>query len=117
MGWSFEWNLSLNRAGSKDLVPAADIVLVSVHYLLMACCLQWHWPKLWRNCCIIWLAGSPPSKLSQCHCTIATADRFGLGFAAVNKKSLPHKAISLQHVVGAWLVLIITAVWYFIDFT
>ena len=77
-GLGFEWNLSLNRAGSKDLVPAADIVLVSITGMLLMALAVWRkWPQA--------------AKLNAMQLPLLY---LACGFAAFN---LSHHSCHLQH--------------------
>ncbi|TXI91213.1 MAG: DUF2339 domain-containing protein [Burkholderiaceae bacterium] len=126
MGWSFEWNLSLKRDGSANLVPAVDIVLVSITSMLLLALAVW---RKWPQAAKLNAMQLPLLYLACAFAAFQSVSPFmplrhggwwawpiGLIWFYVSLRmqenyfSLPHKAISVQHVVGAWLALfLITA--------
>lgn len=125
ISWGFENSMALNRAGERHTIPMAEVMLATVSALLLIAIAAWRrWPQVAKLSAVslplyllatayAWFDG-PVIFTPSLHWGWLVWPLSAFSFYFVLRKQeayfgLPHKLLSLQHVLGAWLFLFLIA--------
>ena len=121
IGWGFENSVALSRIGERHAIPAAEVMLATVSALLLLALAAWRrWPQVAKLSAVslplyifaavyAWFAGpvtfTPSLNWGWLAWPVA-AISFYFGLRKQERFiEMPHKFLSLQHIVGTWLFI------------
>jgi uncharacterized membrane protein len=121
IGWGSENSMALSRIGERHAIPAAEVMLATVSALLLLALAAWRrWPQVAKLSAVslpmyllaaayAWFVG-PVTFTPSLHWGWLVWPVAAMSFYFGLRKQeryidMPHKFLSLQHIVGTWLFL------------